>query len=323
MPIQFGSKLSSSIANATFLDKTIDQVKKGKLTLYKINISDPETIDDVQNYINEIATVSGISEENDALSTTYSSEEIIDNGDDRKVAIGKLDAAIKVNQDDITTIEEILASGETVLKAYVDDNAYVIENGSVPFTDKTAIYYNTTSGLIRYYNDVDAQWDDVGKSAVGEHEFLGYGNGANVDFNVTKLPLTDESFIVFKNGVLIPATQYSFSSPTITLNSAPAAGQRIDVWMMTEGNVALSPVIPSGDFQVGYATLTATDITNKNITLPIAPSDVTKVLVDLIGGSAQIYGVDFNVSGTTLNWSGLGLESELVENSVLRYHYFS
>lgn len=323
MPIQFKSKLSSAVANATFLDKTIDDLKKGKLSLYKVDVSETGFIDDVQNYINELADIDGVSGEGDASAKNYSSEEIIANGDDRKVAIGKLDAQVKVNLDDIASVEAILDAGEVIIKAYADDASYEAENGAVPFIDKTAIYYNTTSGLLRYYNDVDSEWADVGKSAIGEHEFLGYGNGALVDFNVTKLPLTDESFIVFKNGILVPDSEYTFSNPTITFTTAPSVAQRIDVWMLTEGKAAVAPITPSGTQEVGYQTLDATAITNKEFTLPSTPAVSTKVMLDLIGGSAQVYGTDFTVSGDVLSWNGLTLESELTEGSILRYNYFS
>ena len=96
MPIPFRSILSSAVANATFLDKTIDDIKEGILGLRK-SASDPTAITDAQVYINEIATINGIIGESDPNSTTYSSEEIIDNGDDRKAAIGKLDAQVNTN----------------------------------------------------------------------------------------------------------------------------------------------------------------------------------------------------------------------------------
>lgn len=51
MPIVFRSALSSSIANATFLDKTIDDLKKGKLSLFKVDVSELTYIDDVQQSI--------------------------------------------------------------------------------------------------------------------------------------------------------------------------------------------------------------------------------------------------------------------------------
>ena len=53
MPIQFGSNLSSATANNTFLDKTVDDAKKGVFGLYKTLPSDPDAIADVQDKINE------------------------------------------------------------------------------------------------------------------------------------------------------------------------------------------------------------------------------------------------------------------------------
>lgn len=52
MPITPNSKLSSTVANATFLDKTVDDEKKGVLGLYKTAPTDADAIADVQDAIN-------------------------------------------------------------------------------------------------------------------------------------------------------------------------------------------------------------------------------------------------------------------------------
>lgn len=122
MPIPFKAPLSSQKANETFVDATIDSIKKNKLTLYKVNIGDAETIDDVQNFINEIADTTGQIGENDPGRKTYTSQEIIADGDDRKAAIGKLDAQAKINLDkndsqDLTLIdhENRIVNNETII----------------------------------------------------------------------------------------------------------------------------------------------------------------------------------------------------------------
>lgn len=51
MPIPFRSLLDSAVANATFVDATVDDIKEGKLTLRKSS-GDATAIDDVQNTIN-------------------------------------------------------------------------------------------------------------------------------------------------------------------------------------------------------------------------------------------------------------------------------
>jgi hypothetical protein len=101
MPISFKSPLSSQVANDTFLDKTIDDIKKGKLGLYKVDVSETGAVDDVQVYLNELADASGVAGEGDTASKDYSSTNYVANGDDRKVAIGKLDTQAKTNADNL------------------------------------------------------------------------------------------------------------------------------------------------------------------------------------------------------------------------------
>ncbi len=102
MPIAFKSKLSSLIANATFLDKTIDDIKKGKLTLFKNLIGDAETVDDVQNFLNEISDTQGTTE-GDANRKVYLTNHYITDGESQKGCIESLDAQVEVNATDILT----------------------------------------------------------------------------------------------------------------------------------------------------------------------------------------------------------------------------
>jgi hypothetical protein len=337
MPISFKSKLSSVVANQTFLDKTIDDLKKGKLGLYKVLPSDPDAIQDVQKFINQIADASGVIGEDDAARKDYSSNFIVANGDSRKQAIEKLDAAVQVNIDNIqdnrdlidentTEIELInqkLLAGEILLRGYESDAVYEAANSAPPYTDQTAIYYNTTTGTVRYYDGIEEEWAEVGTGGgIGAHEALGVGNGTNTQFNINTLPNSDDSFIVFLNGVYQDQSKYSFSNPTITFNVAPSLGQKVDVFMLTEGKPSLAP-IQSNQFVVGYAQLTQTDVDNKFITLPSNPAVANRVVLDVVHGSAQIYGFDFVVSGSTLSWDGLGLELEVTEDTILRYFYFT
>jgi hypothetical protein len=98
MPINFEALLSSADTNNTFVDKTIDDTKTGKLALQK-NVGDPTAISDLQVYINFLASVLGVNGEADPNANVYSSNNYINDGDDRKVVIGDIDAAIKVIED--------------------------------------------------------------------------------------------------------------------------------------------------------------------------------------------------------------------------------
>lgn len=317
MPIQANSPLSSAVANATFLDKTVDDETLGVLGLQNTtNVDSGDVIDNAQRYINEIADAAGVAGEGDATRKVYSSNNYISDGDDHKTAIGTLDTGLQAVLDQI---EE----GEIRIKAYSTDGNYESANGSPPYVGYTAVYYNTTDGVLKYYDGVGASWEEVGSGGggVGVHESLGNGDGVTTGFNISTLPTDNNSFIVFRNGTYVPDSQYSFSNPTITFNTAPAAGQAIHVFILTDGTPALTPV--SQTPEVEYITISAGDITNKNTTLSSTPVDATKVMVDVIGGSSQHYSVDYVVSGTTLDWNGLGLESELVASDVIRVFYFS
>lgn len=109
MPVSYKSPANSSILNATFLDKTQDDEMTGKLTM---SDSDSTTISDAQDYINDIADSDGTIGEGDPNRKTYSSHEIIADGDNRKVAVGKLDAQVKVNLDTNTTQDGRLTANE-------------------------------------------------------------------------------------------------------------------------------------------------------------------------------------------------------------------
>lgn len=276
----------------------------------------------MQQYINELASVDGIVGEGDPNAKSYSSNNYIADGDNRKEAIGKLDAQAKVNADGISDVIDRLNAGEYIIKAYADDASYEAENGLPPYTDLTGIYYNTTDGVLKYYDNLNSEWSEIGSGGVGAHEALGFGNGVQANYDLALLPNDENSFMVFINGVYQDQSKYSFTVPTITFNTAPALGQKIDVFMLTQGKSSLSP-IAAGSLVVEYITLDATAITNKEITLPSAPPLPTKVMVDVIHGSAQIYGVDYSVSADILTWDALGLESEVTSGTILRVFYIS
>lgn len=312
MPISFRSRLTSAGVNTVFLDKTIDDLKKGKLGLYKVDTSESSAITDVQQYIAEIVDTVGIAGEGDSASKDYSSENYISNGDNRKVAIGKLDEALKILDDKV-------GDGPIKLKSYISDSAYETANGSPTGGE---VYYNTTTGKARYYDAIAASWKVIGDQVVGIQEEIGTGNGLNTDFIITNAPLNDEALNVFVNGVLAYKDEYTITLPTISFVSPPAIGSTIYVSYLSNGSPA-SPIISAGVNNVTYLTATATDISNKFITLPSAPSEPTKILVDVIDGLSLQYGADFSVSGDQLGWDGLSLDGVIESGDTIRVQFFN
>lgn len=83
--------------------------------------------------------------------------------------------------------------------------------------------------------------------------------------------------------------------------------------------------ITSGGFLIGQGTgvtvstitLTPTDITNKYVVLSNTPYLPSSVTVIPAGGIEQVNGIDFEVIGNQLSWSGKGLDGFLEVNDVL------
>ena len=64
-------------------------------------------------------------------------------------------------------------------------------------------------------------------------------------------------------------------------------------------------------------------MTAKQLTLSVAPSSPSEVMVDMIGGGAQHFSVDFTMSGSVFDWSGLALDGILTAGDVIRFGYVS
>lgn len=65
------------------------------------------------------------------------------------------------------------------------------------------------------------------------------------------------------------------------------------------------------DFYVELFELSPAEISAGSITLATAPTTPARTVLVIKEGVGQYYGDDFQVSGTTLSWSGLGLDGIL------------
>lgn len=88
MSISDGQPVNAAASNAAWMSRTQDTSTIGKVSLQE---SGSSSIADIQKLTNEIMSDIGRSSEVDAASKDYSSNNVIANGDNRKVAIGKID----------------------------------------------------------------------------------------------------------------------------------------------------------------------------------------------------------------------------------------
>lgn len=321
MTVGFKSLVSSANVNNAFVSRLQDTVQLGIYTLANSLSGNP--INNIQKAVNKIFEDTGILNEANTNARVYTSAVIISNGDSYKNAIEKLDNQVGINVTSIGNLNSRVSSlelGTIKLREYISDSAYITANGT-PVGGE--IYYNSTTGRPRYYDGVDLVWKDVGGALINIQEFIGQGNGVNVNFDITNAPINTDAILVFINGRLVEKSEWSYSAPTITFNTAPSLGQRVYVSYLSNGSPA-SPVIVSGVPIVVYKELLSSDISSKQFTLSIAPASPSKVVLDVIGGCAQEYGVDYVVNTPNiLSWSSLGLDGVLNVGDKLRVQYFS
>lgn len=160
-------------------------------------------------------------------------------------------------------------------------------------------------------------------SGIGYQEPIGTGDGVSTSFGpLSFTPVTEDSIAVFRDGLMVPTSEWSLSGADILFTSAPAAAQDIYAYYMING--AATPVTPPGAQNVVYRTLTSGEAAAKSLTLSTTPISASKVVVDVMGGLGAVeYAVDFTVSGTTLSWTGLGLDGLLSAGDKLRIVYLS
>lgn len=65
----------------------------------------------------------------------------------------------------------------------------------------------------------------------------------------------------------------------------------------------------AGDVIVDTIVLDAGMVAAKAVTLSDTPAVPAYTLVSIVGGSVQQFTTDFTVSGTTLSWTGLGMDA--------------
>lgn len=80
-------------------------------------------------------------------------------------------------------------------------------------------------------------------------------------------------------------------------------------------------VPPSNIYTVEYFTLDSLNISSSSITLSHTPTDPTTVTLDVISGSAQVYGEDYMVSFDVLSWLYTPLYGILDVGDKLRVTY--
>jgi len=230
-----------------------------------------------------------------------------------------------------------LADGEHiyfVVDRFNNINVTPIISTTVPSSPNGENIFRLVSrvGTTLYWWDNTAQREGK-KIRIGEggssgawQEKIGVGNGANLNFPILSglFPIAQESILVFSNTTHFVNTEwvYNVLQNQIEFLVAPASGVEIYIYFLTDGDSIVVPS-PSGVQQFIYHVLTALEITNKSLTLPVSPAVPAKTFVDYVGGTTQVSGLDFTITGNIMNWSGLGLDGLAASGDIIRIVYQS
>jgi len=143
-------------------------------------------------------------------------------------------------------------------------------------------------------------------------------------FPISYEPLSDDSLVMLVDTVPNLKDKWTRVGATVTFNEGIPVGRQVAAfYARTQFGGGGGGGTGSVDDVAHYHTLTTGEVTAKAITLPATPRTSSRVLLDVIGGCAQVFGEDFTVAGSILSWSGLGLDGILEAGDKLRVYYLT
>lgn len=168
MSVNPNDPVKAQVVNNAFISRTAGSTSTTAIVAFKNN--QPESgshVNNIQFSINQIYEAVGIDLENDDAYNDYSSENYISDGDNRKVAIEKLDTQLKLTQDDVddheSRIQVIEGSNSTFygFKIFQDD---VLVMGNFTVNGSTTVINSTNLAV----TDQNITVNDGGNDASSE-----------------------------------------------------------------------------------------------------------------------------------------------------------
>lgn len=160
-----GGVSDGQVANEATFDSAYMFSNDDTGTIGKVNLNNTADVNsgvqilNTQRKINEIADSDGTNGEGDANRKVYSSTNYVANGDNRKVAIGKLDTQLKTTQTDLDADEVVIANHESRINTI--ENLASTFNGDKQFTGNVVFQGDVTvNGIQTIVNSTDLQVAD-------------------------------------------------------------------------------------------------------------------------------------------------------------------
>jgi hypothetical protein len=198
MSVVNGQIADQNTFNTAFMSRTAPNTS----TIAKVGLLDPDQpesglpINNAQKAINKAFEGVGATGENDATINDYANQNYIQNGDNRKVAVEKLDAQLAQTQSEIDAAEVILADHENRITQNEDD----IENHEI----RIGALENDVADLEQRVNDIESNDMTIGGNKTFSGDIVIQGDlevqGETTFVNSENLQVTDQNILVNKNG---------------------------------------------------------------------------------------------------------------------------
>lgn len=306
MAITDGQPVNASASNAAWISKDTDDTATGVLTLDAAGSGD--TIDNLQGSLNETMDACGLTGYQDPDANVYSSNNVVSNGDNRKIAIGKLDAEFDaatghnhdgspgsggpIDINDTTGILEVGKGGTGISSYTAGDILYAVDSSTLaklPIGTDGQVLTASGSGFPAWS---DAQgggggggiewFADTTQSAIEDYEFglkvWKFPDGA-VYITQCRVIVPDSyvpgNQITMKVGVYSPSTSNNIAPYTNTYLVRPGVDAVNSTTNLHQGTDLISNGSPANRLADGEFELTdASGLING---VAVSPGDMLRI----------------------------------------------
>ena len=191
--------------------------------------------------------------------------------------------ALKLNLSGGTLTGDLILNTTTALKIPAGTTA------QRPSAATGQIRWNTSDGALEVYNG--SAWTAVGTGSSNKILDTFTGNGSTTAYTLSVTPANEDALIVFIDGVYQEKGDYALSNAVLTLDTAPASGEKLAVHITTasvhDGTSAVNQQFTATAGQTAF-------------TLSADPKSENNTQVYINGVYQQK--TDYAVSGTTLTF---------------------
>ena len=172
--------------------------------------------------------------------------------------------------------------------------------GQRPTAATGQIRYNSTDGAIEVYNG--SAWTAVGTGSSNKVLNTFTGDGSTTAFTLTVTPANEDALMIFIDGVYQEKGDYVLNNAVLTLDTAPASGEKIACHITTasvhDGTSAVNQQFTATAGQTAF-------------TLSSAPGSENNTQIYINGVYQQK--TDYTVSGTTLTFDTAPSNGDIIE----------